>query len=111
MSFITALGSQAVTTANATLGIAVPTGQVWRITAVNVQQPAAGDAKVVQLAIGTTATAVNIKRSYSLAAGVAVAQDFPQLVMVAADQVNVVQVGGTTAQAVITVTVAKDLIT
>lgn len=109
MSLIVPLGSQAVTTANATLGAAVPTGQVWRIIAVNVQQPTGSDAKEVALAIGTTATAANNKRRYPLAAGSATAQDFPNIAMVAGEQVNVIGTG-TTAQAVISVTVAKDLI-
>jgi hypothetical protein len=109
MPLIAPLGSAAVTTTNATLGVAVPTGQIWRILAVNLQQPAASDAKDIYLAIGTTATAANIKRRYSLAAGLATAQDFPNIAMVAGEQVNVVGTG-TTAQAVITVTVAKDLI-
>lgn len=110
MSLVTQLGSQAVTTSNATLGIAVPTGQIWRIVAVNIQQPAASDAKTVSLALGTTATAANVKRRYSLASGLSSAQDFPNIAMVAGDQVNVIA-DGTTAQAVCTVTVAKDLIT
>ncbi len=109
MSLIVPLGSQAVTTTNATLGIAVPTGQVWRILAVNVQQPTGSDAKTVSLAIGTTATAANVKRRYSLASGLATAQAFPNIGMVAGDQINVIG-DGTTAQAVISVTVAKDLI-
>ncbi len=109
MSLIAPLGSQAVTTSNATLGVAVPTGQIWRILAVNVQQPTGSDAKEIALAIGTTATAANIRRRYPLAAGSANAQDFPNIAMVAGDQVNVIGTG-TTAQAVIAVTVAKDLI-
>jgi hypothetical protein len=109
MPLIAPLGSQAVTTSNATLGIAVPAGQIWRILAVNVQQPTGSDAKEVALAIGTTATAANIKRRYSLGSGFATAQDFPNIAMVAGEQVNVLGTG-TTAQAVITVTVAKDLI-
>lgn len=108
-SLLTPLGSQAVTTTNATLGSAVPSGQIWRIVAVNIQQPAGSDAKTIALALGTTATAVNVKRRYSLTAGLAQAQDFPNIAMVAGDQVNVIG-DGTTAQAVITVTVAKDLI-
>jgi hypothetical protein len=109
MGFKTILGSQAVTTSNATLGSAVPTGQIWRIVAVNLQQPATADAKTVALAIGTTATAANVKRRYSLTGGLATAQDFPDIPMVAGDQVNVVG-DGTTAQAVITVTVEKELV-
>jgi hypothetical protein len=109
MSLVVPLGSQAATTANATFGVAVPTGQIWRIVAINVQQPAASDAKVISIAIGTTATAANVKRQYSLAAGVATAQEFPNIVLVAADQVNIIATG-TTAQAVVTITVAKDLI-
>ncbi len=109
MSLITVLGSQAVTTTNATLGVAVPAGQIWRVTAVNLQQPTGSDAKTVSLAIGTTATAGNVKRRYSLAAGLSSAQDFPNIAMVAGEQLNVVG-DGTTAQAIITITVAKDLI-
>lgn len=109
MALITPLGSQAATTSNATLGIAVPTGQIWRITAVNIQQPAASDAKTVSLGIGTTATAANVKRRYPLAAGLASAQDFPNLAMVAGDQVNIIA-DGTTAQAIVTITVSKELI-
>ena len=108
MSLIVPLGSQLVTTSNATLGIAVPTGQIWRITAVNIQQPS-GAAKVIALAIGTTATAVNVKRKYPLGGGQQTAQDFPGLVMVAGDQVNVITDAGTN-EAVMSVTVAKDLI-
>lgn len=109
MALITALGTQAVTTSNATLGVAVPTGQLWRVIAVNLQQPVGSDAKTVSLAIGTTATAANVKRRYSLAAGLATAQDFPNLALVAGEQLNVIG-DGTTAQAVITVTVAKELV-
>lgn len=109
MALITSLGSQAVTTTNATLGSAVPTGQIWRVVAVNIQQPAGSVAKTISLAIGTTATAGNVKRRYSLSAGVATAQDFPNLALVAADQLNVVADTGT-SEAVITVTVAKDLV-
>jgi hypothetical protein len=111
MSLIVSLGSQALTTSNAALGVAVPTGQVWRVVAVNIQQPTGSDAKTgILLAVGTTATAVNVKRNYSLASGQATTQDFPQLALVAGEQINVVQSTGTTAQAVISVTVAKDLI-
>lgn len=109
MSLITQLGSQAATTSNATLGSAVPAGQVWCITAVNIQQPTGSDAKTVSLALGATTTAGNVKRRYSLAAGLASAQDFPGIAMVAGDQVNIIA-DGTTAQAVVTVTVAKDLV-
>lgn len=102
------LGSQAVTTSNATLGIAVPAGQLWTIVAVNIQQPTTADAKQVRLALGTTATPANVKREYTLATGSQNPQDFPQIVMNAADQVNIIQIGGTTAQAIMTVTVVKE---
>lgn len=109
MSLITQLGSQAVTTSNATLGSAVPSGQIWRIVAVNIQQPTGSDAKTISLALGTTATAANVKRRYPLGAGLQTSQDFPNIAMVAGDQVNVIG-DGTTAQAVMTVTVAKELV-
>lgn len=110
MSFPLRLGPQAVTTANATLGAAIATGQVARIMQVKITQPAAGDAKVVVLAIGTTATAANIIGQYTLVAGVQNIIEFPGIPLAAADQINVTQVGGTTATAVIEVGLAKDLI-
>lgn len=111
MSFPLRLGPQAVTTANATLGAAIPTGQVARITQIKVTQPAGADAKTVVVAIGTTATAANIIAQIVLAAGVQnVADPGYNIPMAAGDQINVTQVGGTTAQAVIEVGLAKDLI-
>jgi len=110
MGLTAPLGSQAVTTSNATLGVAVPTGQIWTIIAVNLQQPSTGDAKTVSLALGTTATAANVKRRYSVPAGVYnMPTDFPNIAMVAGEQVNVIG-DGTTAQAVLSVTVRKELI-
>lgn len=109
MSLIVPLASQAVTTTNATLGAAVPTGQIWRVHAVNIQHTAAGVAKNIALAIGTTATAANVKKRYNLAAGVSPPPDYPSLVLVAGEQLNVITDAGT-SEAVISVTVAKDLI-
>lgn len=109
MSLLVPLGSQLVTTANATLGIAVPTGQIWRIRAVNIQQAVTGVAKTILLALGTTATAANVKLRYGLLLGQLKAQDFPDLVMVAGDQLNVISDLGTN-EALLSVTVAKDLI-
>lgn len=109
MSLIVPLASQAVTTTNATLGIAVPTGQIWRVHAVNIQHGAAGVAKNIALAVGTTATAANIKKRYNLALGVSPPTDYPAIVMVAGEQLNVVTDLGT-SEAIISVTVAKDLI-
>lgn len=101
--------SQAVTTSNAALGAAVPAGQVWKVVAVSVQHAAAGVAKNVALAIGTTATAANIKKRYNMDAGKSPPTDFPNIVMVAADQLNVVTDAGT-SEAIITVTIRKELI-
>lgn len=109
MHFMASLGSQFVTTSNATLGIAVPTGQLWRIRAVNIQQPVTGVAKTILLALGTTATAVNVKLRYSLVLGQIKVQDFPDLMMVAGDQLNVITDLGTN-EAVLSVTVIKGLI-
>lgn len=103
---IAPLGSQAVTTSNATLGSAVPTGQIWVVEAVNIQQPTGSAAKVISMAIGTTATAANIKRRYSVAAGLAQAQDYPRIALVAGEQLNVICDAGT-GEAVMTVTVRK----
>jgi hypothetical protein len=108
-SLMVPLGSQLVTTTNATLGIAVPPGQIWRVRAVNIQQPAGSAAKNIALAFGTTATAANVKRRYPLLSGLQTAQDFPDLIMVATDQVNVITDAGTN-EAVISVTVIKELI-
>ncbi len=83
MSVIVPLGSQAVTTTNATLGGVVPSGQLWRIRAVNIQQPAGSAAKAIAFAFGTTATPVNVKQRYPLLSGLQTAQDFPDLVMTA----------------------------
>lgn len=110
MSFPLRLGPQAVTTANATLGAAIPAGQVARVVQVKVTQPAGSDAKTVVLAIGTTATPANIVGNYALAAGVQNVLESPSIPLAAADQLNITQVGGTTAQAVIEVGIAKDLI-
>jgi hypothetical protein len=109
MSLIVSLASQAVTTSNATLGTAVPTGQLWRVRAVNIQQPTGAAAKNIALAVGTTATAANVKRRYALPSGLQTAQDFPDLMLAAGEQLNVVTDAGTT-EAVISVTVIKDLI-
>lgn len=110
MSFPLRLGPQAVTTSNATLGAAIPAGQVAKLKQIKITQPATGDAKVVVVAIGTTATAANIIGQFTLAAGVQNVAEFPGIPMAAGDQVNVTQVGGTTAQAVIEVGIDKDLI-
>lgn len=109
MGLLVPLGSQLVTTSNATLGGVVPAGQIWRVRAVNIQQPAGSAAKNIALAIGTTATAANVKRRYALASGLQGAQDFPDLVMVAGDQVNVITNLGTN-EAVCSVTVIKKLV-
>lgn len=110
MSFPLRLGPQAVTTANATLGAAIPAGQVAKLKQIKITQPAGSDAKTVVVAIGTTATAANIVGQFVLVAGVQNVAEFPAIPMAAGDQVNITQVGGTTAQAVIEVGVDKDLI-
>lgn len=109
MGLMVPLASQSVTTSNATFGSAVPTGQLWRLRAVNWQQPSVGTAKVISLAIGTTATAGNIKRRYSLASGVQNGQDFPDIVLVAGEQLNIV-CDTDTGVAILSATVIKELI-
>lgn len=109
MGLLVPLGSQLVTTSNATLGIAVPTGQIWRLRAINIQQTSAAVAKAILVAFGTTATAVNVKLRYQLTLGQTKAQDFPDLVMVAGDQINVITDLGTN-EAVLSATVLKELI-
>lgn len=49
--------------------ITVPAGQAWEVRNIFVQQPTGAVAKVLLIGIGTTATAVNVKISRSLAAG------------------------------------------
>ncbi len=110
MSFFRRIAGQAVTTANATFGAALPAGQTARLTQVKITQTGAHDAKVIVLAIGTTATAANVIGQYSLAAGVANVLEFPGIPIVAGEQLNVTQVGGTTAQAIIEAGLAVDLI-
>ncbi len=110
MSFPLRLGPQAVTTANATLGAAIPAGQVARVKQIKITQPAAGDAKVVVVAIGTTATAANIVGQYTLIAGVQNVFEAPNIPLAAGEQINITQVGGTTATAVIEIGIDKDLI-
>jgi hypothetical protein len=109
MGLLVPLGSQLVTTTNATFGIAVPTGQIWRLRAVNIQQAVSGVAKTILLALGTTATAANVKLRYGMLLGQLKVQDFPDIVMVAGDQLNVITDLGTN-EAVLSCTVLKDLI-
>lgn len=110
MALIVPLGSQLVTTSNATLGGAVPSGQIWRIVAVNLQQPTGSAAKNIALALGTTATAANIKRRYTLGAGLqSPYPDVPNIAMVAGDQVNIISDAGTN-EAVMSITVSKELV-
>jgi hypothetical protein len=101
--------SQAVTTSNATFGSAVPAGQVWKVVAVSLQHTAAGVAKNVALAIGTTATAANIKKRYNMELGKSPPTDFPNLVLQATEQLNIVTDAGT-SEAIMTVTIRKELI-
>jgi hypothetical protein len=108
MSFEVTL-TQAVTTSNATLGSAVPAGQVWKVVAVNLQHAAAGVAKNVALAVGTTATAANIKKRYNMEAAKSPPTDYPNIVMVATEQLNIVTDAGT-SEAIMTVTIRKELI-
>lgn len=110
MSLQTQIGFQTVTTSNATLGAAVPTGMTVRLTSVTIQQPAAGVAKVISLAIGTTATPANIIRTYTIAAGALNFVEYPNIVLTAGQQLNVVTSLGTT-EAVITASGLKDLAT
>ncbi len=109
MGILVPLGSQLVTTSNATLGIAVPTGQIWRLRAVNIQQASSGVAKTILLALGITSTALNVKLRYPMLLGQTKVQDFPDIMMVAADQLNVITDLGTN-EAVLSVTVYKELI-
>ncbi len=110
MSFPLRLGPQAVTTSNATLGAAIPTGQVARLRQIKITQPAGSDAKTVIVAIGTTATAANVIGQYTLVTGLNNVLEMPNIPMAAGDQINVIQSGGTTAQAVIEAGLEKDLI-
>ena len=109
MGLMVPLGSAAVTTTNATLGSAVPAGQLWRVRAVNIQQPSAGLAKKIAIGFGNTTTAGNVKRRYDVSAGQQNLQDFPDLVMAAGDQINMA-CDTDTGVAIVSVTVIKELI-
>lgn len=104
-------GPQSVTTSNATVGAAVPTGMTVKVNSITLQQPPTGDAKRVDLAIGTAATAANVVRSYVIPTGAFNFSEAPGIVLAAGEQLNVIQVGGTTAQVVLTASGVKDLAT
>lgn len=109
MSFPRRIAGQVVTTANATFGVAIPAGQVARLKEVKITQPAAGLAKTVTLAIGTTATAANIIGQYVLIGGVQNVLEFPNIPMAAGEQLNVI-CSADTAVAIIEAGLDFDLI-
>lgn len=102
------IGPTAITTSNVALGSAVPTGQTFTIRSLLIQQAAAGDAKEILVAIGTTATAANVVRRITFVAGVQNYLEFPEIVLRAGEQINVIGTG-TTAQAVIEMNGYRDL--
>lgn len=110
MAFSRRIAIQAVTTTTATFGAAVPAGQVGKLKQVKITQAGSGDAKVITLSIGTPASATNTIGVYNLVAGVNNILEFPAITLVAAEQLSVIQTGGTTGQASIEASVDFDLI-
>lgn len=51
-----------------TVAFTVPAGQIWEITSITVQHPAAGLAKVITVGFGTQATPANVKYNWTFAA-------------------------------------------
>jgi hypothetical protein len=104
-------GPTPIATTNTTVGGAVPTGQLWTILQVTVEQPSTGDAKTIRWAkAGTAATATNVIDTMVIPAGEQRAQFYPNIVMAAAEQFQAIAAVGTTLQANVTITVNKELI-
>jgi hypothetical protein len=71
--------------------ITVPAGQAWEVRYIHIQQPVGAVAKVAQVGLGTTGTAVNVKVSRSLAAGQYHEPVFAPIALAAAATLNVKQ--------------------
>lgn len=68
----------------------VPAGEVWMLYSITLNQPAASAANTVSLAIGgTSLTAANVRKIYSLAGGLATLNDYPGIAVAAGSSVNI----------------------
>lgn len=69
--------------------ITVPANQIWEVQNIYIQQPAGSVAKNVLIGTGTTATAVNVKISRTLAAGQYAENIYCPIALVAAATLNI----------------------
>lgn len=69
MALYTQLASSTILTTDT--AVSVPAGEVWMVHSITLQQPAAGLAKEIAIALnGTSLTAANVKTGATFAAGI-----------------------------------------
>lgn len=101
------MGDQAITTSDAVVFTNL-VNTIAIVYSITIQQPTTGDAKQIQIGVGTTATAANVKYQVTFAAGAQSVTIYPGWVLNATQTLNVVGTG-TTSQAVIKVQGMRDL--
>jgi len=89
------LATGTVTTTSAA-AFTVPAGQVWKVSAITIQQPAAAVLKTLSVGTGTQATAANIKLSRVIPAGQYSEVIFVPFTVAAAGTIDVLVSAGTT---------------
>jgi hypothetical protein len=96
MSLMAQLGTGTVTTTDAAIVAAVPSGQLHKVQYITIQQPAGSTAKVLKIGTGTTATAANVKLTRSIPAGFYSEVILAPFTLAAAATLNAVVDTGTT---------------
>lgn len=89
------LATGTVTTSNVAV-ITVPSGQIWKVTAITIAQPSAAVLKTFTVGTGTQATAANVKLARAVPAGTYSEVIFVPFTLAAAATLDMIVSAGTT---------------